>query len=73
MPALLGSLKKAANELSSHSAGSGVIQPNHILLSLKALCTGTLEINDTDFELLENHLKDLVILPSSGKSQIYYI
>ena len=67
MPSLLGSLRKAAAELQSQNGSSEIIQPNHVLLSLKALCTGTLEMNDNDFELLENQLKDFAILKDASE------
>ena len=59
----------ASVKLGSKNSDCGVIQAKDVLLSLKALCTGTLEMNDTDFELLENHLKDL---NSSGQFGIVF-
>ena len=73
MPSLLESLRKASMNLSANKSDSGVIQAKDVLLSLKALCTGALEMNDTDFELLENHLKAMNISGDSSKGtfQIY--
>ena len=66
MPNLLGSLKRATDHYTSGSSSLGVVHPNHILLSLKALCSGVVELNDTDFEQLENYLKDSDIFKDSG-------
>jgi hypothetical protein len=44
--------------LLAQNPSSQAIQPSHVLLALKALSTGALEMNDTDFELLESYLKD---------------
>ena len=69
MPSLLESLKKASINLSANKSDSGVIQAKDVLISLKALCTGALEMNDTDFELLENHLKATNISGDSSRFQ----
>ena len=65
MPSLLESLKKASINLSANKSDSGVIQAKDVLISLKALCTGALEMNDTDFELLENRLKAMNVAGDS--------
>jgi len=67
MPNLLGSLKRASDHYTSGRPSLGEVHPNHILLSLKALCSGVVELNDTDFEQLENYLKDSEVLKDSGK------
>jgi hypothetical protein len=67
MPSLLGALKKSCNDLLAQNPSSQAVQPSHILLALKALSTGALEMNDTDFELLESYLKDSDKLKDSGK------
>ncbi len=68
MPSLLGALKKSCNDLLAQNPSSQAVQPSHILLALKALSTGALEMNDTDFELLENYLKDSDKSKDSGKN-----
>ena len=70
MPSLLGSLKRASDHYTSGSPSLGAVHPNHILLSLKALCTGLVELNDTDFEQLENYLRDSEALKDSGLHNI---
>lgn len=59
MPSLLGALRKSSNDLLAQNPSLRAVQPSHVLLALKALSTGALEMNDTDFELLESYLKDL--------------
>lgn len=68
MPCLLEALKKASNEFSAQIPSSHAAQPSHILLALKALSTGALEMNDTDFELLESYLKDSDQFKDSSKN-----
>ena len=68
MPSLLGALKKTSSDLLAQNPISQAIQPSHILLALKALSTGALEMNDTDFELLESYLKDSDKLKDSSES-----
>lgn len=70
MPTLLGSLQKAADNRLHQSTGLNIVQPNHVLLSLKALCSGVLEINDTDFELLESHLNECMTACESSKQKV---
>lgn len=65
MPSLLESLRKASMNLSANKSDTGVIQAKDVLISLKALCTGALEMNDTDFELLENRLKAMNVAGDS--------
>lgn len=67
MPCLLGALKKVSKDLLTQNAvSSQATQPSHILLALKALSTGALEMNDTDFELLEGFLKESEKLKDLG-------
>ena len=68
MPSLLDSLRKASMNLSANKSDSAVIQAKDVLISLRALCTGALEMNDTDFELLENRLKAMNISGDLSKS-----
>lgn len=73
MPSLLGALKKSCNDLLAQNPSSQAIQPSHVLLALKALSTGALEMNDTDFELLESYLKDSDNTNDSGMHFSEYI
>lgn len=67
MPCLLGALKNASKDfLGQNTISSQATQPSHILLALKALSTGALEMNDTDFELLESFLKESEKLKDLG-------
>lgn len=68
MPCLIGYLKRATNDMMiSQISSFNVVQPSHILLALKGLCTGALEINDSDFELFENHVKQADFIKDFSK------
>ena len=74
MPSLVGGVKKTLSDLLAENPVTQAIQNSHILLALEALyssylSTGALEMNDTDFELLESYLKDFDKLKDSSKIQ----
>ena len=70
---LILSLKIAAENLALRNISTGLVQPVHILQSLKMLCSGTPEINDVDFERLESHLKDTKIIRDEGNIPLILI
>ena len=63
---LLQSLKSAAKTSAARGPNPAIIQPSHVLQSLKALCCGIREISETDLELLESHLKELIVKREPG-------
>jgi hypothetical protein len=63
---LLQSLNSAAKTSAARGPNPAIIQPSHVLQSLKALCCGIREISDTDLELLESHLKELIVKREPG-------
>lgn len=67
MPCLLGALKTVSHDFLTQNTSSQTVQPSHVLLALKALSTGALEMNDTDFELLEGYLKDIDKMKDPGE------
>lgn len=73
MPSLIAYLKQATHDMMKSQISSfNVVQPNHILLALKGLCTGALEINDSDFELFENHLKQADFMKDFSKRKTFH-
>ena len=69
---LLQSLKSAAKTSAARGPNPAIIQPSHVLQSLKALCCGIREISETDLELLESHLKELIVKREPGNCLFFH-
>ena len=66
MQSLLQSLNAATNAIRSNTPTTDIIQPIHILQSLHTLCSASQFIEDSDYDLFESHLKE-VVTQEAGK------